>query len=146
MKKLIVILVILLVLLAGGGAAAWFFLLRKTEPVEAPPPPKPAPASYVVIEGMSVPLRTAEKPWSTLWMNLALEIPKAEDVGEIQNVMPRVRDAFVRDLQAHPIGQNGTWNEKDIDTMTERLGKQADKVLGPGKVSRVLIRNALKGQ
>lgn len=146
MKKLIVILVILLVLLAGGGAAAWFFLFRKPESTEPAPPPKPAPASYVVLEGMSVPLRTAEKPWSTLWLNLALEIPKAEDVGEIQNVMPRVRDAFVRDLQAHPIGQNGTWTEVDVDVMTARLGKQADKVLGAGKVSRVLIRNALKGQ
>lgn len=146
MKKLIVILVILLVLLAGGGAAAWFFLFRKPEAVEPAPPPKPASASYVVLEGMSVPLRTAEKPWSTLWLNLALEIPKAEDVAGIQNVMPRVRDAFVRDLQAHPIGQNGIWNETDLDTMTERLGKQADKVLGPGRVTRVLIRNALKGQ
>lgn len=146
MKKLIVILVILLVLLAGGGAAAWFFLFRKPESVEPAAPPKPPPASYVVLEGLSVPLRTAEKPWSTLWLNLALEIPKAEDVGEIQNVMPRVRDAFVRDLQAHPIGRNGTWTEVDIDTMTARLGNQADKVLGPGKVTRVLIRNALKGQ
>lgn len=146
MKKLIVILVILLVLLAGGGAAAWFFLLRTPENTEPAPPPKPPPASYVVLEGMSVPLRTAERPWSTLWLNLALEIPKPEDVGEIQNVMPRVRDAFVRDLAAHPIGQNGTWTEVDVDQMTARLGKQADKVLGPGKVSRVLIRNALKGQ
>lgn len=145
MKKLIIILVILLVLLAGGGAAAWFFLLRKKEEPKEPPPPKPVPAAYVTMEPLQVPIQMSEPPYPLLHMVLALEVPDAGEAGAVFTVIPRVRDAFLRELLASPVGRDGIITDKDITSMMTRLQKQADKVLGPGHVRRVLVRQILRG-
>ncbi|HVJ32179.1 MAG TPA: hypothetical protein VND94_03610 [Terriglobia bacterium] len=137
MKKLLLILILLL-LLGGGAGAAWWFYLRK--PDNAAPPPPPAPTlTKVDLEALPVSVIKGSRVARVFYLKLTLifDSPKKQD--KVEKIMPRLLDGFcveLHELLARKLMEESDYNN---DLITLRLQEVADRLMGPGTVTKVSI-------
>ncbi|MEQ8449983.1 MAG: hypothetical protein RIB97_09895 [Nitratireductor sp.] len=143
MKKLILIVLILLLLAGGGGGAYWWFFMRGADGAAAPEPPPPEPAVFVEMEALTIPVIRGGAVAKYVLLKVSLEV---EDEGAREAVverMPRLKDAFLRDLHAYfaSIPLDSPLNVRTVKT---RLKRVADGIVGRGVVREVLIQGAFE--
>src|SRR5437868_13317599 len=63
---------------------------------------------------------------------------------EIRDKMAFIQDAFVRDVNAAPVGLASDPTQVNVPLLTGRLVNDAAKVLGPGKVARIVFGDGAK--
>ncbi len=155
-KKLILIIGGVVFLLAAGGGGAAFLLMPKQAAAEAPKhaaepePPPPAPVAapkgvYVKLEPMSAPLPPGAKGGRRQMMVLfELEVAAKDNLPKVQALVPRIRDTFIVELVANPIGTANGWEQDDIEAVKRRLLAQAERITGPGVLSEVLVVQAVR--
>lgn len=76
-------------------------------------PTIPENAQFVPLEALQVPMTSLDRPGqiqAVLVMQLAVE-PRA-DTARIRSLMPRFRDALIRDFYAYPISQTGEFADR----------------------------------
>jgi hypothetical protein len=78
-----------------------------------------------------------------MMMMVQLEVAP-ENSPKVEAIMPRIQDAFIRDLHATPIGNPQGWYPGDIETVRRRLMAQANRVAGQGVVFDILIVQAVR--
>jgi flagellar basal body-associated protein FliL len=144
--KLIIIGVIVVVLLAGGGGAAYFFradLFGDTAAQKAPIA-KTADALFVDLESITIAVIRNRRIEKHVVLQLSLEVPDEESRSAVSHALPRVKDAFIKDLYDYyavqPPGREGI----NVEAIKKRLKRTADEVMGPGKVRAVLIQGAVE--
>ena len=151
MKKIIILVVVLLLLGGAGGGAYWYFgheaiqegvaEAAKTAAKVVPPPPPPI---YLNMDSMTVPVLTPTRAGRQMMLAVALEVVTRDRAPEVQNLMPRLRDAFIRDLFSNPIGSDGGWDSRDLEMIKARLQEQSTRVLGKDITVNVLIVNTMR--
>jgi flagellar FliL protein len=141
-KKLIIIGALALLALGGAGGGAYFFLIKKPEaPVEAAAPPPPDPA-YVKVATLIAPVVRGGRLDKYLALGLVIEAKDTTTASEIEGKMPRLRDAFLRELSSNVIEVRPD-DSFDIEALRARLVHQAAGVMGDGHVKTVLISSML---
>jgi flagellar FliL protein len=143
-KKLLIIVAAVVLLLAGGGGAAYFFLFgakKEPEPEVAKAPPAP---SFLQLEPLSVPLPRPGKPPLYHFVTLTLQTTE-EGKPKLIELMPRLRDAWLRDLTAHPVGRNDGSGELDLELLKSRILKLTEQVMGGPVATEVLIVRTARG-
>jgi len=145
MKKL-VILVVLMLLIAGGGGAALYFL--KLGPFAVPPgeaaeaeEPDPDPPKFVELAPMSVPIIQGDRVVTTIQVQLVLETLDPEVEYAIKREQTRIKDAFLRDLHGFMPRLLRKSDTIDVVVLKKRLKMIADRTLGKGKITNVLIQS-----
>ncbi|MBP5855793.1 hypothetical protein KAJ83_02150 [Marivibrio halodurans] len=147
MKKLLIILVLLILLLgAGGGGAYWWFLMRDAgeghEASDAAPDDGPGePAVYVELEALTIPVIRGGAVAKYVLLQISLEVEDLAAREEIQERMPRLMDAFLRDLHAY-FASVPLDSPLNVRTVKARLRAIADRIVGADVVREVLIQGA----
>ena len=143
MSKKLLIIVLGVLLLAGGGAAAYFFLFAgqpEPEVVKAPAAPV-----FVPLDPLSVPLPRPDKPPLYHFVTLTLQTTE-EGKPKLVQMMPRLRDAWLRDLNANPIGRSDEPTELDLELLKRRILQLTEKVMdGPVATDVLIVRTARGG-
>lgn len=143
-KKLLIIVVALVLLLAGGGGGAYFFLFAgKSEP-EPEVTKAPSPPVFVQLDPLSVPLPRPGKPPLYHFVTLTLQTTE-EGKPRLVELMPRLRDAWLRDLNANPVGRNDGSGELDLELLKSRILKLTEQVMGGPVATEVLIVRTARG-
>lgn len=142
-KKLLIIIVALVVLLGGGGAAAYFFLFASKPEPEAETK-LPAPPVFIPLDPLSVPLPRPDKPPLYHFVTLTLQTTEANK-PKLVEMMPRLRDAWLRDLNANPVGRRDEPTELDLDLLKTRILQMTEKVMGGPLATDVLIVRTARG-
>jgi flagellar FliL protein len=143
-KKLLIFGALGVLLLAGGGGAAYFFLFagkKEAEPAAAQPA---APPVFVQLDPLSVPLPREGKPPLYHFVTLTLQTTEL-DKPKLVEMMPRLRDAFLRDLNANSVGRNDGSGELDLDLLKRRILKLTEQVMGGPIATDVLIVRTARG-
>ncbi|KZD08129.1 flagellar basal body-associated FliL family protein [Oceanibaculum pacificum] len=146
-KKLILFIVLPLLLLIGAGAGVYLsgILGPKQEAApatdqEAPPPP-PAQAVFFDLPEIIVNLNSAGRRSTFLKMNVSLELQNPNDIGRINEVMPRIIDNFqvyLRELRIEDLqGSAGMYR------LREELLRRVNLAVRPARVRDVLFREML---
>lgn len=127
-------------LLLGGGAGA-YVMLGKSKPPPAPAPVEVAkpPPIYVNAEPLSIPVMRGERIKNYFYVTVALQVASDAKRDEVRDQMPRLRDAYLRDLTSRPAMRQDVANAIDFDAVKQRLLAISEKMLGPGVVEDVLI-------
>ena len=100
---------------------------------------------FVKMEPISAPLPSGPKgDRRQMFVVINLEVKDAEARAKVDEGMPRLRDAFLREFFGRPIGGPNGWEASDMDLAKQRLQVQSDKVLGHGTVAIVLIVQAMR--
>ena len=154
--KLKKILILVLPLLLMLGAAAGAFFSGVLDPVfamfsggakseeEAPPPPPSDPLAAAVffdLPEMLVNLNTTGRKQSFLKIRVSLELSAASDSKRIEQVMPRIVDAFqvyLRELRLEDLqGAQGMYR------LREELLLRVNTAARPARVNDVLFKEML---
>lgn len=154
-KKLILIVgAVAVVVLAGGGAGAFFLMSSGGAAAETPQPekhepPPPAPVAvpkgaYLKLEPMSAPLPVGPKGRRQMMVMFQLEVAAHDNLPKVEALIPRIRDAFILELVAHPVGTANGWEQDDIELVKQRLLAHAERITGPGVLSAVLMTQAVR--
>ncbi len=156
MKKIIIIVVVIL-LLAGGGAAAFFFLQQEEantasdEAGEAGQNPadvqveakKTDDPNYLDMENLAIPIIRNRRIEKHVILKVSLEMMDEDSLEDARPYMPRLKDAFIKDLYDYYSYQTpGT--KINTEAIKGRLKEAGDKVVGNGKIRKVLIQAAFQ--
>ena len=141
--KILIMTGVAVVLLAGGGGG-YFMLANGPKPV-APLPPIALPVTrYVKLDPLHVSQMPADGKSFRMLLSVVLEVPNPDHAILIEKLMPKLRDAFIRELHGRPLGHNRNWAPDDFEIVKQRLLTQTERVLGPGFVSNILVQQAMR--
>ena len=141
-KKTLVLGVATLLLVAGGSGTAYYFVTgSKKEAIASSQEPPQAPKApiYIQIEPLNVPVvRDDNRRYVySVAINLQVNDEKSRDL--VNSLMPRLRDAFLRQVNANPVPAQKGSDSVDLERLKIRLSEIADKVVGPKVVEDVLF-------
>lgn len=145
--KLAVILVIVVVLLAGGGGAVYFFradVFGDDGAAERPPIAKTANALFVDLESVTIAVIRNRRIEKHVVLQISLEVPDEESRAAVSHALPRVKDAFIKDLYDYYAVQPAGREAINVEAIKKRLKRTADHVLGKGRIQAVLIQGAIE--
>lgn len=150
MKKLIIVFaLVLLVCGATLGAMKWFGLGPFEQPemakAEEEPPEIEAPdALFVNMAPVMINVMQAGTIVTTIQLELKIETAGRDNIIGIKRMLPKYRDAFVKDLHAFVPRMLSELERLDLPTLKQRMQLVADKVAGEkGIVRGVLIQSIL---
>jgi flagellar FliL protein len=135
--KIMIIAVAGLLVIGGSGAAAYLFLGGSGHDKAAKTEAKPS--IFVDMPDVLVNLaNSASDRTQYLKVKIVLELPSADEVKQIQPLMPRVLDAFqtyLRELRATDLdGSAGLYRLK------EELTRRVNAAVAPNRITAVLFK------
>ncbi len=149
MKKLVIAVAVILMLAGatvsvlkwlgigpfGGGGAV------ETEATGTTPR---EPPRFVTMDVLVIPIFQGEKVAATVQIQLKLEATNLENASEIARLLPRLYDAFLRDLYGFIPRHLRKKERLDVALIKDRLQMVGDKVAGPGVIKSVLVQAVLE--
>ncbi len=150
MKKKLVIAVAVMLMLAGGTISALKWLgvgpfgdgaavgteAAGTTPGEA--------LHFVTMDVLVIPVFQGEKVAATVRIQLKMEAANVESASKIARLLPRLNDAFLRDLYGFIPRHLRKEERLDVALIKDRLQMVGDKVMGPGVIKSILVQAVLK--
>ncbi|MCH6590062.1 MAG: hypothetical protein O6829_04405 [Alphaproteobacteria bacterium] len=147
MKKLVIAVAIML-MLAGATISVlkWLGIGPFGDPaeVEATGTTPDEPLHFVTMDVLVIPIFQGEKVAATVQIQLKLEATNLENASEIARLLPRLNDAFLRDLYGFIPRHLRKKERLDLALIKDRLQMVGDKVAGPGVIKSVLVQAVLE--
>ena len=147
MKKLMVILAALFIL-AGGAVAAlkWLgigpFAQKETAAKAAPKKPE-VQTIFIDMDPIMVPLLQGNGVAATIQIQIKLETEGQENAIFLKRRMPKISDAFVRDLHAFMPRLLKDKERIDVFILKQRLQVIGDRLFGKGYIKDVLVQSVI---
>jgi flagellar protein FliL len=151
-KKLLIIGAAGAILLLGGGGAGAYFLLGKEKPAEEaekkPEVPQidTTPRKFVTVDNLSAPMPTAGARNDWVFFEVSLEVRTDDEKKSLVVMLPRLRDAFLREIYAKSVLKNDGSDQLDLDGVRNRFRKAANQVIGGEIVQDVLITKSMRSR
>jgi flagellar FliL protein len=135
--KIMIIVAAGLLVLSGGGAAAYLFLGGSGHDKAAKTEAKPS--TFVDLPDVLVNLaNTGSDRTQYLKVKIVLELPSANEVQQIQPLMPRVMDAFQTYLrELRPTDLDGS---AGLYRLKEELTRRVNAAVAPNRITAVLFK------
>lgn len=111
---------------------------KPVEKVKVEEPPR-----FIDMEPLVIPVLQGDRVATTIQIQIKLEAVGSENENKINKIMPRLSDAFIRELYSFIPRLLRKEKRLDIAILKKRLQMTADKVTGPGVVKSVLIQSVL---
>ena len=151
MKK-IVIAVAVVLMLAGATISVLKFLgigpfgdgdgdVVETEATGTTPGEAP---NFVTMDVLVIPIFQGDKVAATVQIQLKLEVADVGSASKIVRLLPRLGDAFLRDLYGFIPRHLRKEERLDVALIKDRLQLVGDKVAGPGVIKNVLVQALLE--
>jgi hypothetical protein len=99
---------------------------------------------FVALDVLVIPIFQGEKVAATVQIQLKLEATNLENASEIARLLPRLNDAFLRDLYGFIPRHLRKKERLDLALIKDRLQMVGDKVAGPGVIKSVLVQAVLE--
>jgi hypothetical protein len=141
-KKLVIIFAVLL-MLSGGTISVLKWLkigpfsdsVEVTDEETAPDEPPVA----IDMDKLSIPIFAEDRVTATILIELKVDAIGAENQEMIIKLLPRLSDAFFKDLYVFIPRIIRRKNKLTTNILSERMKQTADKILGPGVIHSVII-------
>ena len=152
MNKMVIIGVAGVLLLGGGGAGAMYAMgmLPGAEAAEEEAAAEEDVAEvmedgvYVRIDNLSIPVIVGRRVRHSILLSITLQVPNSRAKTDVMAVLPRLRDALLRELFTRPIQEDSTTGAIDLDDLKRRLLSTSQSIAGPDDVNDVLVMKAVR--
>jgi hypothetical protein len=144
MKKIIIIVVALVIL--GGGAFSALKALKmgpfaeEGEVVEVEAPPA-EPPRIIEFDPLYLPIFRGDKVAATIQIQFRLEAQGEENEARIIKLLPRLNDAFLRDLYVFVPELLKKTDKIDPKVIMRRLHQVGARVTGKGIIAGVVVQS-----
>lgn len=108
---------------------------KSDTPVEKPPINSP----ILVVDAVTAPI--AGPPGSKVIMTLNIDCGSVENARKVDDLMPRVYNAVIIELNREPLGKDGRLFDQDIEQLKRRLVYQINRQLQGPQVVGVYVRS-----
>jgi flagellar basal body-associated protein FliL len=108
---------------------------KSDTPVEKPPINNPV----LVVDAVTAPI--AGPPGSKVIMTLNIDCGSVENARKVDDLMPRVYNAIIIELNREPLGKDGRLFDQDIEQLKRRLVYQINRQLQGPQVVGVYVRS-----
>ena len=144
MKKIFII-VVALIILGGGGVSALKALkigpfAEEGEVAEEEAPP-PEPSRFIDFDPLYLPIFRGDKVAATIQVQFRLETVGEENEALITKLLPRLNDAFLRDLYVFIPELLKKTDQIDPKVLKKRLLQVGARVTGKGVIKGVIIQS-----
>lgn len=95
--------------------------------------------SVLVVDAVTAPVNGP--PGSRVIMTLNIDCGTIENARKVDDLMPRVYNATIMELNREPLGKDGRIYDKDLDGLKRRLVYQINRALAGPEVVGVYIRS-----
>lgn len=95
--------------------------------------------SVLVVEAVTAPV--VGPPGSRIIMTLSIDCGTVENARKVDDLMPRVYNAVIMELNREPLGRDGRVYDRDLDGLKRRLVHQINRSLQGPEVVGVYIRS-----
>jgi flagellar FliL protein len=143
MKKILLLLFVVLLLAGGGGGYYYFFVMAAGDEIAEEPPPPPPDFRFVEMDNLQIPVIRGGAVVNYVILSVSLETIGPENEERARELLPRLVNNYITDLN----GYFETVPVEDrimVNPLKRRMRVIADRTLGPGVVSDVLIKSAFK--
>ena len=103
--------------------------------------PLDEPPRFMDMPPLVIPVFHGEKVATTIHIQLKLEIRGSDNEEKVTRMMPRLNDAFLRDLYAFIPRLLRKQKRVDVVIIKQRLQMIGDKVVGKGSIGSVLVQS-----
>ncbi|MCE2509893.1 MAG: flagellar basal body-associated FliL family protein [Alphaproteobacteria bacterium] len=125
-------------------AAGVFPVAAAEEKASVETEPAPPKTYFVQVGNFIVPVIRGNQVTRHMALAVSLEVTGNEKKAEIEKVMPRVKDAILRELHKHMSRRRDPDGIKEIIKLKEKLLRISNSLLGDGMVDSILIENTLE--
>jgi flagellar FliL protein len=148
MKRLIMIVVVAILALGIGAGGGYFAGIYLAPPQDKPKPKSQKPADdgtpdadlfYDLPELLVALHDDADAQSMTLKLGVSVECVSADDLGKLQEYLPRVLDAF--QVYVRTIELKDLRGVKNLQRFREALRTRIETAIKPGKIKTVLFRD-----
>ncbi len=108
---------------------------KSDTPIEKPPINSP----LLVVDAVTAPI--SGPPGSKVIMTLTVDCGSVENARKVDDLMPRVYNAVILELNREPLGRDGRIYDNDIEGMKRRLVYQINRALQGPQVVGVYVRS-----
>lgn len=131
-----------LFLIAAGASAAEG---NKSADEQKPPVHKITQSpSYIMIDPIYTSITDHEHPEGLLMVGVGLDVPNPDLRSQVQQLMPVLRDAYVRTLLAYTATSVRAWRQPDVADIADRLQRVTDGALGRRGARLLLAQVAMR--
>jgi hypothetical protein len=143
MKKIIII-VVALVMLGGGFSALKALKMgpfaEEGEVVEEEAPPA-EPPRIIEFDPLYLPIFRGDKVAATIQIQFRLEVQVEENEARVIKLLPRLNDAFLRDLYVFVPNLLKKTDKIDPKVIMRRLHQVGARVIGKGVIAGVVVQS-----
>jgi len=148
MKKLILLIVMFLLLLGGTIGSLMFletgpFKPKKGEIKKIKQKTLKDTTQFIDMDPLAMPIFRGNRVAATIQIQIKLETNNKDKAEEINEKMPILTDAFIRDLHSFMPRLLRVKERVDVLIIKQRLQMVSDRVLGKGIVSNVLVQSLI---
>lgn len=104
---------------------------------------KREPPRFVDLEPLIIPIFNDQKVATTIQITVKLETIGAKNEAAINKLLPRLGDAYLRDLYAFVPRLLRKTERVDVFAIKARMQLVSDRVAGPGVVDGVLVQSVV---
>jgi len=143
LKKIGIIAAVIMLIIGGTvSVLKWMelgpFASTEAKVKEAPPP---EPPQFVEMGLLVIPVFDGERVAATFQIQFKLETIGDENVAKINKLLPRLNDAFLRDLYVFIPRLLRKQQTINVAVIKQRLQFIADTIAGKGVVNSVLVQS-----
>ena len=156
MPKLLIIIIAIVILAAGSGVTVMqqMELGPFAKEAELTPEQKAAaaaeaarlkalePPRYVSLEPLLIPIFRGDVVAATIQLQIKIETRSGNE-SMIYKQMPRLKDAYIRDLHAYVPRLLRKHRELDLGALKRRLQIIGERTIGKGLIDGVLVQSAM---
>lgn len=132
----------LLLALAVGSllpAGAWAQDKKEKKKSDTPVEKPPVSSPLLVVDAVTAPI--SGPPGSRVIMTLTVDCGDIDTARKVDDLMPRVYNAVILELNREPLGRDGRIYDNDIEGLKRRLVYQINRALQGPQVVGVYIRS-----
>jgi len=141
-KKLVIVFAVFLMLTGGTVSVLKWMKLGPfsdvVKPVEEEVIPDEPPVA-IDMDRLTIPIFAEDRVAATVLIDLKVEAVGTENQEIVTKLLPRLSDAFFKDLYVFIPRVIRRQNKLSTDILAERMKLTGDKVLGPGVLHNVII-------
>ncbi len=154
MKKLVIIVAVVMMIIGGAVGVMKTMELGPFAPeavaeVEgqedgnlAPKQPEADPPRFIDVEPLSISVFAGDRVAATVQLQLKLEAIGEENEQQIIRLMPRINDAFLRDMHTFLPRLLKMKKRVDVVILKKRLQIISERLVGPTLINNILVQSA----
>jgi flagellar basal body-associated protein FliL len=101
-------------------------------------------ASYIKMKPVTGPVFRKNRIAFNVMLSFSLELTDTDVRDDVARMMPRLRDAMVRDLYANGVTRNDGSDRFDLEAVKRRMLRVATQTIPGGLISDVLITSVIR--